>query len=1107
MRYSVKWFAIALSAIGFACPALRGQAVLEAEKSLPAVLASSQSHEYSLQLRAGEYARVVVEQRSVDVSLTCLDPGGNELFSLDSNVIGDAEAAEWIAGAAGTYRLRITPAPHTPGGEYEIALREVQPATERHRARVAATLAFAAAVNARRPGTRKGFRQAIGYAEDALRDWRAAQDRSEEATSLLTIGLLYIEIADRENALHRTTEALAVAESTQVPKLIGRALEGIGRVYNSFGDKRKALEYCEKALPLLRAAGDRAGEANAIENAGVAVSGMGDKRKALDNYNQAAEIFRSLHDTRMLAEVQGNIGLVYDNLGEYQRALESHTNELGIARELSDRATEAVALNNVATAYTGLGEYQKALDTYTAALEINRALENEWNVSINLNNIAWVYGQLGDRQHELKFYQQSLELIRMVNDQRRMAATLNNIAAVHSDLGDYRKAIEIHRAALSLRRASGDADGEANSFANIGITYAKSREWEKARDHIDRALAIHRIYGNRYLLARTLRGAGLVYRESGDPGRGRSQLEEALEISRAIRDRRGEAEGLAELAKVEKCLGNDGRAAERASEALAALESIRSEVTSPSLRASFVAAVRGVQELQIEMLMRLHARQPNEGFAAVALLATERGRARSLLEMLNESGVEIRNGVDAALLARERELSRLISAKAELQARLLSSKHTDAEATAAEKELDALTVELEHVQSRIRQVSPQYAALTQAVPLGLKEIQAKVLDPETVLLEYALGPTKSVLWAVTPSSMQAFELPPASDIEAAARRFYDLLTVRNQRREGETPAARLARVRQADAAYPLAARQVGRMLLDPAATYLEHKRLLIVAEGMLRYLPFGALAEPGGDFPLIVNHEITTAPSASVVALLRQETASRKPASKLLAVFADPVFQADDPRVAAPKASSARRASVLETQDFARLHFSRTEAEEISRLADPAATLKAVDFAASRETAMSPDLAAYRVVHFATHSVLDNEHPELSGVVLSLVDSSGHPQNGFLRLYDIYNLRLGADLVVLSACRTALGKEIKGEGLIGLTRGFLYAGAPRVVATLWEIDDRTTEEAMKRFYDGMLGRGERPAAALRAAQIELWKSKGWDAPHYWAAFMLEGEWR
>jgi CHAT domain-containing protein len=189
------------------------------------------------------------------------------------------------------------------------------------------------------------------------------------------------------------------------------------------------------------------------------------------------------------------------------------------------------------------------------------------------------------------------------------------------------------------------------------------------------------------------------------------------------------------------------------------------------------------------------------------------------------------------------------------------------------------------------------------------------------------------------------------------------------------------------------------------------------------------------------------------------------------------------------------------------LRFSRTEAEQIARLASSGGVLKALDFDASRETALRSELGQYRIVHFATHSVLNNEHPELSGVVLSLVDRYGRPRDGFLRLYDIYNLDLRADLVVLSACQTALGEEIRGEGLIGLTRGFLYAGAPRVVATLWKIDDRTTAEVMQRFYEQMLGRGRRPPDALRAAQIELWKMRGWDAPYYWAAFTLEGEWR
>jgi CHAT domain-containing protein len=547
-------------------------------------------------------------------------------------------------------------------------------------------------------------------------------------------------------------------------------------------------------------------------------------------------------------------------------------------------------------------------------------------------------------------------------------------------------------------------------------------------------------------------------------------------------------------------------ASEQAHQALAAYESMRQGVMSPALRASLVASVRGVREVEIESLARLHAQRPEAGHGAAALLASERGRARSLLEMLGEGGAEIRRGVDEVLLERERQLERLISTKAAWQVRRLSATGNDAEAAAAGKQLDAMTLELEQVQARIRATSPQYAALAQPTPLDLTEVQIHVLDDDTVLLEYSLGARRSFLWAVTRTSMDLYELPGRSVIEASAKRVYDLLTARNRKTANESPGARAARVRASDDAYLDAAREASRILLGPAARRIASKRMLIVGEGVLKYLPFGALPDPETDEPLIATHEIVTAPSASVMATLRQQTVDRRPAENALAVLADPVFNAEDPRVGPLLKTALRSGSDSGIQDFVRLRFSRVEAETITRFA-PGPTRKALDFDANRESVLRGDLASYRIVHFATHSLLNNEHPELSGVVLSLVDRNGRAQDGFLRLYDIYNLRLGADLVVLSACRTALGQEIKGEGLIGLTRGFLYAGAPRVVATLWEVDDRTTAEAMKLFYEGMLARGERPAQALRSAQIALWRTKGWNAPYYWAAFTLEGEWR
>ncbi len=209
---------------------------------------------------------------------------------------------------------------------------------------------------------------------------------------------------------------------------------------------------------------------------------------------------------------------------------------------------------------------------------------------------------------------------------------------------------------------------------------------------------------------------------------------------------------------------------------------------------------------------------------------------------------------------------------------------------------------------------------------------------------------------------------------------------------------------------------------------------------------------------------------------------------------------------------SANQVGLTDRGDLPRLPFSRQEAEAIHALTRQAGiaqaeTKVALGFEASRETASSPDLGQYRIVHFATHGLLNNEHPELSGIVLSLVDRQGNPQNGFFRLYDVYNMNLAAELVVLSACQTALGKQVRGEGLVGLTRGFMYAGTARVMASLWRVEDEATAEMMKKFYEGMIKGGQRPAAALRSAQVWMRQQKRWRAPYYWAGFILQGEWK
>jgi CHAT domain-containing protein len=283
---------------------------------------------------------------------------------------------------------------------------------------------------------------------------------------------------------------------------------------------------------------------------------------------------------------------------------------------------------------------------------------------------------------------------------------------------------------------------------------------------------------------------------------------------------------------------------------------------------------------------------------------------------------------------------------------------------------------------------------------------------------------------------------------------------------------------------------------------------------------------------MIVKHEIVNLPSASVLAVMRRETEGRKAPAGTIAVVADPVFEGHDPRLGSVAAASKRPSTDLAAAvsaaapavratgglskagtpwnnelSIVRLESTRREADAIVAVAPQGMSLRAVDFDASRATAMSPELGRYRIVHFATHSIFDNEDPSRAGIVLSLFDKHGQPQDGFLRLHDVYRLDLPAELVVLSACNTALGKPVKGEGLVGMVRGFMYAGAKRVVASVWNVEDEATGALMTRFYQEMFRNNRSPAAALRQAQLAMRDHDRWQPPFYWAAFILQGEWK
>ncbi|HEY0554296.1 MAG TPA: CHAT domain-containing protein, partial [Thermoanaerobaculia bacterium] len=493
---------------------------------------------------------------------------------------------------------------------------------------------------------------------------------------------------------------------------------------------------------------------------------------------------------------------------------------------------------------------------------------------------------------------------------------------------------------------------------------------------------------------------------------------------------------------------------------------------------------------------------PGQGHAREALEVSERARARSLLDLLQEAGARISEGVDPDLRDRYRSLLLRLNGKANRQAGLLQHPAKEESRRAAEAETLSALEDLTQVEAEIRRHSPRYAALTQPSLATSTEIQG-LLDGETMLLEVALGEERSFLWVVDQGSVTGFELPPRARIEALAREVYSRLSV----------------LSSGDERRDEAASTLSRMLLGPVAARLAGKRLIVAADGALQYVPFAMLPDPAASgekisVPLLVGHEVVNVPSASAVALQRR-LGRREPAQDAVAVLADPVFDPNDPRVGEQvgKSSSAvaTAASTARTRSgassFLRLPWTRREAQAIVAAAPVGRSLMALDFRASRQTALSSELSRYRIVHFATHGVVDSQTPSLSGLMLSRVSERGTPVEGFLGLDDVYNLHLGADLVVLSGCETALGKEVRGEGLVGLTQGILYSGAKLVAASLWRVEDQATAELMSRFYRGLLREGRPPAAALREAQLAIRSDRRWRSPYYWSGFVLQGDWQ
>ena len=928
------------------------------------------------------------------------------------------------------------------------------------------------------------------------------------------------------------TRAATPATQSEQPVAGVEALRQ-GRRLLKQGRADQALPLLESALRSFNASGSVRGQAATHDALGDLYSRQGQHRTALVNYRKAHELFQtagnkpgSIIASRVvgIGDEDFNANLMLAKIGE------AHYRAGNVAE-----SGTAYAQMRVTKPDTGaLGVAKKGGGLFGSIGGLGRGIaRGEVNVSTGVSAV----GTISQVQQTFELYRQSIlyatyELglgrVKYFNDELAAARKhfSNALDSASGSVPLIGKIGQMRRFRVAASTSLGDVSLRQGNIKDALKFYTDAAKGAQADKRLDLQWPAQRGVGKANLT---------LAAQATDAGKRAKALQDAFAAYRAA------------LLTIETIRQGSLRADEARTTFLATTRDVFDEASGALAAAALDAAADKNAPLAGDAL----------ALAAESFRIVEQGRARSLLDMLSETGTTITAGVPAELLRRKQEnIERQQEIAQQITGVSPTGEPPKESVEQLEEQLETLSVEYDSLENQIRAASPRYGALTSAQPLSLAEVQQKVLDAGTVLLEYSLGRERSYLWAVTTTSVSLRQLPARDKLDALAMALRDKIVPSSLRRSlldagGQTRGLSddrgLALSNNATTANVAAFAETSNALYQstvaPAASLVANKRLLVVADGALNYVPFESLVTAtggGGDYStlpyLVRTNEVAYAPSASVVAAIRQQAASGAAAaanSRGLLLVADPIFDASDPRakllqgvgaaaaggqsgemlavnsaVADLTGASNTAASSSSNVKLARLNGTRAEAQQIAAFARTSGLAPDIwlDLDASENRVKTTDVSKYRILHVATHGLLNTERPQFTGVVLSLVGN--RDGDGFLRTDEIFNLRLGSPLVMLSACETGLGKERRGEGVIGLTRAFMYAGAPTVGVSLWSVSDKSTADLMTDFYKRLLTKqSAAPPAAMRASQLAMIEGKKYSAPFYWAPFVLVGDWR
>jgi CHAT domain-containing protein len=937
--------------------------------------------------------------------------------------------------------------------------------------------------------------------------------------------------------------------------------------------------------PRSRAAAPQAsGSAASERDEGRALLHRGRAAEALIHLERALKAFQSSNDKSGEASTRDLLGELYERQGRYDSALENYT----AAHDLYASGSAGSVKSDISSKAAGRVSRDAGAVVSTGA-ELSTD-ESNYNARLMLAKIGNMFYRRGDTENARDFYARVGSQKPDTSAMGKVKRTKGILGGLGVGLGSDNRGVQVgapslgglltFKDQLNFYRQSILYAGQELGFGRLDF---ESGQFDSARAHFKNVLDatdgdipfVGKLGQTRRYRTAARTSLGDVALAQGRYEDAAKLFEEALKGAKADGRldlmwpaQRGEGRSLWRRADAERDRKKADKlraeALDSYREALKTVETIREgSIRADESRTTFIATTAEVFEEAAGAFAEMAVAsggpattRPLEGgalaYAIEALGVAERGRSRSLLDMLGESGGEIAGDeVPAELLQRKRaNLRRQQEIAAMLTGVSLGGDASKDKLEDAEKELGSLQSDYESIENRIRAASPRYDALTSARALTPEEINQQVLDDQTALLEYSLGEERSYLFAVTRQGVTVSRLPSRAEVERQVtdfraqilpstlrRSISDFLADPNDPQRGikvktATPPQASPEVVNA---YAQAASALYKSVVEPAAPLFKTNRLLIVADGALNYVPFDALVNaqppPDADFStlpyLLKTNETVFAPSASVVAAIRRQRGASARASGDMLVVADPIFDASDSRAAQSGARTASaglsfESALADLSDeggasnagaprgiLVRLAGTGEEAREIEKLAS-ASGRKAdvwVGPQANESNVEETDLRKYQLLHFATHGLLNAERPQFTGVVLSLVGNR-EGSDGFLRTDEVFNLKLSSPLVMLSACETGLGREKRGEGVMGLTRAFMYAGAPTVGVTLWSVADKSTSELMADFYKNLLSaNAPAPSDAMRSARLRMIEGRRYSTPFYWAPFVLVGDWK